>query len=117
MTDVRARRWTPLVGAACGVIAVLVIAMTTRVNIGIRHVLPIYAVLASVAAAGAMALWRQRPVGRIAAGVALVWSLVVPMRSYPDHIAYFNAVAGDHPERILTDSNIDWGQDPRGSSR
>jgi hypothetical protein len=33
------------------------------------------------------------------------------VRSYPDQLSYFNALAGDHPEHILVDSNLDWGQD------
>ena len=33
------------------------------------------------------------------------------MRAHPDHLSYFNALAGDHPEHILVDSNLDWGQD------
>ena len=32
-------------------------------------------------------------------------------RSHPDYLAYFNEAAGDHPERILVDSDLDDGQD------
>ena len=35
----------------------------------------------------------------------------VVARAHPDHLAYFNPIAGAHPERILVDSNLDWGQD------
>jgi hypothetical protein len=30
---------------------------------------------------------------------------------YPNYLAYFNEFAGDHPERIVVDSDLDWGQD------
>jgi len=43
--------------------------------------------------------------------VMLVCAIVIPIRSHPDHLAYFNALAGDHPENVLVDSNLDWGQD------
>ena len=32
-------------------------------------------------------------------------------RAHPDHLAYFDALAGSHPEHVLVDSNLDWGQD------
>jgi hypothetical protein len=31
--------------------------------------------------------------------------------SHPDYIAYFNELAGDRPEKIIVDSDLDWGQD------
>ena len=37
--------------------------------------------------------------------------LVTSARTWPDYLAYFNPVAGSHPERLLVDSNLDWGQD------
>jgi hypothetical protein len=30
---------------------------------------------------------------------------------HPDYLAYFNELAGRHPERVLVDSDLDWGQD------
>jgi hypothetical protein len=30
---------------------------------------------------------------------------------HPDYLAYFNQAAGAHPERILAESDLDWGQD------
>jgi hypothetical protein len=33
------------------------------------------------------------------------------LAAHPDYLAYFNAVAGDEPERIVVDSDLDWGQD------
>jgi hypothetical protein len=41
----------------------------------------------------------------------VAWTIVIPIRAHPDHLSYFNALAGDHPEHILVDSNLDWGQD------
>jgi hypothetical protein len=34
-----------------------------------------------------------------------------PVSAWPDYLAYFNPVAGREPERVLVDSNLDWGQD------
>jgi hypothetical protein len=33
------------------------------------------------------------------------------VRAHPDYLPYFNQLAGGHPERILLDSDLDWGQD------
>jgi hypothetical protein len=44
--------------------------------------------------------------------LGLVGSLLVcSVAAHPDYLAYFNAFAGDHPEKILVDSDLDWGQD------
>src|SRR6185436_6448283 len=41
------------------------------------------------------------------------WLLSTPVRAAPDHLAWFNALAGRHPEDVLLDSDLDWGQDLR----
>src|SRR5947207_7547481 len=54
---------------------------------------------------------QQQTAARTVAGALAVACLVVVVRAHPDHLAYFNALAGPHPERVLVDSNLDWGQD------
>ena len=83
------------------------------IHIGIRYVLPAFALLAGVAGVGlarVVASTRGRT-RAVAAGVALV--LVVPSAAAARHsgISYFNPLAGGEPERLLADSNLDWGQD------
>ena len=83
--------------------AILAIAMTSHINIGVRHVLPIYAPLAILAAVAFRRRWLQ---------IALVaWLVVGSAFAHPDYLAWFNAFAGKEPHRILNDSNLDWGQD------
>ncbi|HKF97337.1 MAG TPA: glycosyltransferase family 39 protein [Steroidobacteraceae bacterium] len=41
---------------------------------------------------------------------ALVWQLSPLWRAYPDYLPYFNETVA-HPERVLVDSDLDWGQD------
>lgn len=84
-------------------------------KIGYRHLLPMMpfiilfiAVSLSGAVGGASAA-RRRVALAVMAATLPVLSLVV----WPDYIPFFNVLAGG-PERkwrILSDSNIDWGQD------
>ena len=83
--------------------AILVVAMTSNINIGVRHVLPIYAPLAICAAVAVRVRW---------VNVALIgWLVVGSAFAHPDYLAWFNPLAGREPHRILNDSNLDWGQD------
>ena len=47
----------------------------------------------------------------IPAVALLLWHTVSSARAHPDYLAYFNEAAGSQPERILADSDLDWGQD------
>jgi hypothetical protein len=107
------RDWRPAV-PVIGAIAVLAPAIPAHINIGVRHVLPVFVVLALCGGVALVAAWRRAAatgrvvlVGLAAAGL---WS-TAPV--HPDYLAYFNELAGPHPERILVDSDLDWGQDLR----
>jgi hypothetical protein len=97
-------------------LTILLVCLPSRVNIGLRHVLPMYPFLAITAGLGAATLARARhaaPAGAVAATLLLGWQLVDSIKVHPDYVAYFNQLAGDHPERILVDSDLDNGQDLR----
>jgi hypothetical protein len=93
---------------------ILAPAMNSRIDIGIRHIEPIWIGLSIIAALGLLQLieWsRTRMAYAVAAGALVLWMIVSVVMDHPDYIAYFNAFAGKHPENILVDSNYDWGQD------
>jgi hypothetical protein len=94
----------PILAAA----AIVVIAMASRINLGVRHVLPIYPLLAIAGGIALIEMWQRRRVIAIALGA---WISVSSLLAHPDYIAYFNELAGRHPERIVVDSDLDWGQD------
>jgi hypothetical protein len=89
-----------------------VFSMTSGINIGMRHILPVYPFLY----VGAAAWLTTRANWRLGAGVlAAVVALQIAecARITPDYLAFFNELAGGPgrgPE-YLVDSNIDWGQD------
>jgi hypothetical protein len=106
----RRRRIEPVAIA----LAILVVCLPSRINIGLRHVLPMYPLLAIGAGMGAVGLWRARrwrPAGPVLAVLLVGWQLLASGRAHPDYLAWFNELAGHHPERILVDSDLDDGQD------
>lgn len=107
-------RKTPARWPLAYVAALLSCAMLSRINIGTRHILPIYIGLAILGAIFAVACVRQWRANRTLAGAGialLVWFTVSVGFNHPDYIAYFNVLAGPEPERVLVDSDLDWGQD------
>jgi hypothetical protein len=96
--------WMPAILTAL----ILAINLPTSINIGVRYMLPLYPLLGLTAGIGTVWLWRRY---RIAAVVLLVWTALSSAAAHPDYLAYFNELGGTHPERILVDSDLDWGQD------
>jgi hypothetical protein len=86
-------------------------AVSTALNIGHRHLLPVYPVVAVLA--GASACWRKPPAARFLAPALLAWLAVVSLRTFPNDLGYFNEFVGGWRggSRWLADSNVDWGQD------
>ncbi len=104
------RAWLPLAFSA----GVLGVAMFSHINIGIRHVMPIYAGMCLTGAAGLAWLLESGTLrrGALLCGAALVlWFGGSSLLAHPDYLAYFNELAGSHPEKIVVDSDLDWGQD------
>jgi hypothetical protein len=96
---------------------ILAVCMSSNLNLGIRHILPIYPLLAILAGEAAVTLLRQGRVARILAGVLLAWVLVDSIRTHPDYLADFNEFAEKRPERFVCDSDLDWGQDLKRLAR
>lgn len=101
------RRFTPSV-AFCA--AILLCALASHINIGVRHILPIYLGLAVVGGQVAAHMLQRRATCWILAGL-LLWQVASGVFQHPDYLAYTNEIAGRHPENFLADSDLDWGQD------
>ena len=108
------------------------IALTTDINLGYRHLLPIlpflYVFIATTLATsplqpaqgGQLTVY---PFARLRAGhspfttrlaaFAAIWLLAIALWIHPHYLAYFNVLAGgpNGGWRYLVDSNLDWGQD------
>ena len=96
--------WIPLLGLLAA------FSLLSRVEYGIRYVLPVLP-LACIWAGRLARDFAAQP--RFVRRAALVLVAAYPLSvlsSTPDTIAYFNAFAGGRGDRILLDSNFDWGQ-------
>lgn len=85
--------------------------MRGAVNIGHRHLLPLYPVFFVLASAAVG--WAASRLGRVLVGGALVWLLAENLWFCPQYLPYFNELIGGPANgyRYLADSNVDWGQD------
>ena len=93
------------------------ISMTSHINIGIRHFLPVYPFLFILGAALLERLLRVRYARHLTVALVVLafgWMGVEDLRAYPDYIPYMNQLASGHPHWwYLSDSNVEWGDDAR----
>ncbi len=111
----RDRRDWRCMAALLGVVAIVASVVPTTINIGLRHILPAFPLMAIVAAVGLarpfaapVAAWRAA-----LAGLLLAWQVGEAAAAAPDYLAYFNQLVGGEPERVVVGSDLDWGQDVR----
>jgi hypothetical protein len=91
----------------------------SHINIGIRHVLVLYPFMALGGAHLVVLAWRAlrqaavRPLAIVGSGALVVlvsWQVLTLWIANPDYLPYFNEAIA-HPEQVLVDSDLDWGQD------
>jgi hypothetical protein len=87
-------------------------AMASSMNIGIRHILPVYPFM--FMGIGLSAAWLWARARRLAMGLGLVLALGLAaeaLAAFPNYIAFFNTAARPNRLYLLGDSNLDWAQD------
>jgi hypothetical protein len=111
-----ARLWMPLAFS----LGILFASLFSNINIGVRHVLPVYLGFSIPAALGVEWLlegMRRASWAKWAFSILLIWHGATSALSHPDYIPYTNVLAGAEPEKILVDSDLDWGQDMKRLGR
>ena len=93
---------------SCGILTFAI--LLSRINIGLRHILPVYLGFCIISAFAIVWLLRNR-LGTWVAVTLTIWFAVTSALAHPDYLAYFNEISGHQPEKILIDSDLDWGQD------
>ena len=91
------------------------ISIKGNLNIGIRHLLPIFP-FTIILVSYATIKWLKAPflkIKYIFLGFLVLWQIVSVVCIYPHFIAYFNQLIGgpENGYKYVTDSNLDWGQD------
>jgi len=108
---------------APGVVFVTILVFASaysHINIGVRHVLVLYPFLALGSAWAFVRGWRSLAGsdshwacgGKVLLSALAVWQVGSLCTVYPDYLPYFNELI-PHPEQVLVDSDLDWGQDLR----
>lgn len=97
---------------AAPALLILLASMTSRLDIGVRHILPMYPFLVVLAAVAAAALIRSSRLGAVAVAALLLFQAFSSLHAYPDYLPYANEAWGgpSRSYRWLSDSNVDWGQ-------
>ena len=92
-----------------------IFCMKSHVNIGLRHLLPIYAFLYVIVSYSLVRLgprlFRRGAPATLA--VLLFANAMESLSAYPNYLSFFNVAAGGpgNGPHYLLDSNLDWGQD------
>jgi hypothetical protein len=103
-----AAAWLPTAFA----LGILLPAMAGNINIGTRHVLPIFIPICILGALAAEELTRR---SAIVPALLVAWIAVSGAIHHPDYIPYFNEslLFLGPADNVLTDSDYDWGQDTK----
>ena len=90
----------------------LMVAMNSKINIGVRHILPLYVFLAVLIAGATRSLMRGNRRWQYFVAALLLFHVFSSVRSYPNYMAYSNELWGGPSQtyKYLTDSNVDWAQ-------
>ena len=107
------RTWSLALLLAIPPVLFLGISMGSGLNVGYRHLLPVFPLAYAALAA---LVWQLAP-RRAAwlAGIAVAGLAVESWTIAPHHLSFFNVAAGGPMAgpKYLLDSNIDWGQDAK----
>jgi hypothetical protein len=86
-------------------------SLASNVNIGIRHLLPMFA--PALILAGASVRWCDTRWGRAAVALCVAAAAAESLAVWPRHLSFVNRAFGGPAAgyQRLVDSNLDWGQD------
>jgi hypothetical protein len=90
----------------------LAVAMSSDINFGVRHLLPIYPFLIILVSGAVWTLGRRHKALAALVAVLVLFHAASSLRAFPNYIPYVNEAWGGSPRayELLTDSNVDWGQ-------
>jgi 4-amino-4-deoxy-L-arabinose transferase-like glycosyltransferase len=108
----RLPRWREITFLTIPPIFHLLTAMSAGMNIGLRHILPMYFFLYVLIGGAFTALIRKDRRWAYAVVALIAFQAISGARTYPAYMAYENELWGgpSNTYKYLSDSNADWGQ-------
>jgi hypothetical protein len=97
-----------------GLAVYLGVAMTSSINIGVRHIAPVFPFLFLLSGAFLDRLLKSNraKLAQVLVVLLLTWMSVDAVRAYPHYLAFTNELTFGKPSwALLADSNVEWGQD------
>lgn len=90
-----------------------IISMINKINIGIRHLMPMYPFLFIFIAMVIFHPQFKNKIIKIISAALLLFFIIESMIIYPNYLGYFSLLVGgpSHGHKYILDSNLDWGQD------
>jgi hypothetical protein len=115
----RFRAWREILYMAIPAAVYMAFAMAGGMNIGVRHVLPIYMFLSVLIAGVSWELVQKNRRWLYVVVALLVFQAISVMRAFPAYVSYANEVAGGPAavHDLLSDSSSDWGQQMKDVKR
>jgi hypothetical protein len=95
------------------------VAMSSGMNIGVRHILPVYPFLMALVGWTAAQLIERRHVWAYVVALILIFDAVSSLHAFPVYVAYSNELWGGPSQtyKYLSDSNADWGQQLKATKK
>lgn len=95
------------------------VSLSSNLNIGVRHLLPIFPFVYILVSGGVIALLKTernilfKLVKYAILAVLVIWQAISVIAIYPHFLTYFNEIVGGPNKGYIytVDSNLDWGQD------
>ena len=90
----------------------LAVSLTSKLNIGVRHILPVYGFFIVASAVGAVRLGRRFYIFRYVLIALLLFHAMTAWRTAPNYIAFSNDFWGgtDNTYRVFRGPDVEWGQ-------
>lgn len=89
------------------------VAMSSPLNIGVRHSLPVFPFVFALIGGGAAWLIQRKRVWIVPVAALLLWHVVDSVRMFPNYLPYGNELYGGPAKTHLyfTDSATEWGEE------
>jgi 4-amino-4-deoxy-L-arabinose transferase-like glycosyltransferase len=113
------RAWREILFLTIPAMIHFAVATFSTINIGLRHILPVYVFLIPLVAGAAWMFIRANRRWTWVIGLLLVAQAVSSLRAFPVYIAYANELWGGPSQtyKYLSDSNADWGQQLKAAKK